>query len=300
MAYRIPTDLLSYFFKDILRRKETRRTPKGTINVNTIFILSAGRTGTHFLQQFFNTCFQDVYAVHEPHPDLFELGMQKIRSDLSSEAICEKIKDYRVRFLEKNLFHGTGTYIESNPHAAYLIPELMDTFGFVKFLYVVRNPIDSARSFYAKSPVKNGGQMLFYGENDHRKRISPMDFRDDKWEREWPYFSRVHKIAWYWNKVNSIIQDSLQTKENTLQVKYEDFFSENQSTRKSTILQVVDFLELAENRVADWNKINGATGQKSNATKVDFLPPFEQWPIKEKEKFMELTAIMRMRLGYPL
>lgn len=125
-----------------------------------------------------------------------------------------------------------------------------------------------------------------------------MDFPTDKWAKKWPGFSRVHKIAWFWNKVNSIILDSLQNTGNTILVKYEDFFSENPVTRESTLLEIVNFLDLTENRMADWDKINREMAQKSNATKTDYLPPFEQWPLKEKEMFMELTEVMRARLGY--
>ncbi|WP_339925576.1 sulfotransferase domain-containing protein [uncultured Cyclobacterium sp.] len=298
MAWKIQINPISCLFKDKTGNNSRKSRPKENIEVETIFIISAGRSGTRFFQDFFNTCFSQVYAVHEPQPDFFDMGMQKIRTDLLFDVSRQNICEFRRPLLKQVLSTPKTTYIESNPHAAYLIPELMATFSSIKFLYVVRNPIDSVRSFYAKSPKDSGGEMLFYGENDHRKRICPKDFPGDGWEKEWPDFNRVHKIAWYWNKVNSIIQESLKNSENSIQIKYEDFFSKNQSIREKTILRVMEFLKLTEKRDADWNKINRIMNQRSNATKVEYLPPFDQWPIKEKEMFKMLTKEMRIKLNY--
>ena len=44
-----------------------------------ILIISSGRTGTNFMAHWFSTLSDEFYSVHEPSPDLFQLGIEKLR-----------------------------------------------------------------------------------------------------------------------------------------------------------------------------------------------------------------------------
>ena len=59
------------------------------------FIVSTGRTGTKFFEDFLSQNFNEVYAVHEPRPDFFDIGISKIRKNTSKEEIVSYIKNKR-------------------------------------------------------------------------------------------------------------------------------------------------------------------------------------------------------------
>ena len=45
-------------------------------DMESVFFVSTGRTGTKFFARFFSTAYDNVLAYHEPTPDLFDLGLQ--------------------------------------------------------------------------------------------------------------------------------------------------------------------------------------------------------------------------------
>ena len=140
--------------------------------------------------------------------------------------------------------------------------------------------------------------MLFYGNNDHRNRISPADFPGDKHAKDWESFNRLQKIAWYWNKANSIILKDLIGLGCGMTLKYEDLFSRDLPKKKETLEMMINFLGLEEKIKPDWPMIENTLSQKTNATKTELLPPFEQWPEKEQKMLLALTKEMRGKLGY--
>lgn len=52
-------------------------------DVRVAFIVSTGRTATHFLAHLLDEALDNTLAVHEPGPQVYDLGVRLIRGELS-------------------------------------------------------------------------------------------------------------------------------------------------------------------------------------------------------------------------
>jgi hypothetical protein len=197
-------------------------------------------------------------------PDLFTIGMKKLRDKLSQKEVCNYILRNRIKILIESIKDKKSSYIESNPQSIYVIPELLKSFRNIRFLYIVRDPKDTINSLYNLSPVKDLAKMQFYGENDHRKRINPTDFPDDNFKYEWNILSRIGKISWYWNKANSIIYNSLKDTEGCMIIKFEDLFSSRRSLQWENLWDLTRFLGISNCLIKDKEIIGTIFSEKMN------------------------------------
>ena len=72
------------------------------------------------MESFLNAASDDVFCVHEPRPDLFDLSIEKIREKKSYAFISEQIKKKRYPILKESLNQDKRKYVESNPFATFL------------------------------------------------------------------------------------------------------------------------------------------------------------------------------------
>lgn len=156
--------------------------------VDVSVITSSGRTGTQFLAWMLRQV--GVHSVHEPSPDLFNESVAKHRHD---ENVVGGIRRKRPPSFE---LLRDGKYVESNWNLITLLDEADEVFGGAKISFIVRNFYDYVESALNKSP-DGSGDMFFYGQNDHRSRLTATDFGEMS-EKEWENLHRAEKIAWWW------------------------------------------------------------------------------------------------------
>lgn len=259
---------------------------------NNFFIVSTGRTATNFFAHFFDENFPEVLALHEPAPDLFHVGMNKYRKKKSVLGVKGSLKIGRYKEYKKLKKDKKNHYIESNPNLSLLLPEINRFFPNPKILFVTRDLPSYLLSAFNKSP-DGSNEMFFYGENDHRQRLTPFDVNDKPYQQEWAGMSREERIAWYWKTCNAIICDNLSTMDH-LHIKYEDIFlGEN---RVEELQKVIQFFNLPNNKSEDFYE--KALGHKKNTNPEQILKDLDQLDQKKKDRILAMTSEMRRKLEY--
>lgn len=256
--------------------------------VDSIFVVSTGRTGTKFFETFFNAIDAETFAVHEPQPDFFDLGIRKIRNAWSTRQIEEYIHGQRGVYLRSFTEQRKKKYVECNPFLSLLLKEVKSVFKKARFIIITREPKSYVKSALNKSPLDDGA-FYFYGKNDKRLRMRSLDFDGDSYQDQWEQFTRLEKISWYWNKCNLVLLDYYQNNKNhCLHIKFEDIFSKDKEQRFRTIGRMLAFLNinLDKETVRDLIKL---IDEKDNMTKEVIYGGIETWTEEEKENFYILT-----------
>jgi len=258
------------------------------------FIISSGRTGTYFLSQFFSNYFENVLSVHEPYPDLFDISMRGIRKNWKEQKKLSKVKSARNRQLlqiyrSQNLF-----YIESNPNLILLIPEIRKIFEDLKILFITRNIESYILSAYSKSPV-NKKEVLFYNDNDHRKRLSAIDVKDKEYSMNWYEMDRLEKIAWWWNYSNKLIIENYNEKDSML-MKFEDLFESSQ--KQENLNKMITFFGLHDFQKYDEKEVKEIFALKSNETRTKLVDKFIDIEKETQANILKISASVKEKLGY--
>lgn len=259
--------------------------------LNATFIISTGRTGTKFFETFFRQVDTGIYSVHEPYPDLFQEGINKVRYGYSSDDIKKNIFLIRSAYLKEISRERPRIYVESNPFLPPVLDEIYEVFPKAKFIYISRDPKSYLNSALNKSPGDDG-VSFFYAENDTRKRITAKDIKD-KYEKRWEEFSREEKILWYWNYCNLSIIDFFERKRpDKLHLKFEDIFSKDIDTKKDSIERILDFMNL--NNTSE-KIIEDISFQKKNFTRENIFDT-KEFISDKRSVFNELTKEAMMKI----
>jgi hypothetical protein len=265
-----------------------------TGNLPVAFIVSTGRTGTQFFEQFFNQIYPEVLCFHEPKPDLFEVGLGQFRKEkpvnLDQAIIYSRLN--QIRAFQKS---KKELYLESNPNAFCLIEPIRKAFPRVKFIRIVRDPISYLMSAYSKSPT--GDQVrFFYANNDGRKRLTPFDIGDDSAAKDWNSYGRFERIAWFWNASNQIMEKSLSNGNDSITLRFEEIFNKDHSF--AAIQRMVEFLGLDPGRVTA-ERLKDVMSHKANQTVEKKIDGPEKWTKEQIAVFNRLTEEMRLKFNYP-
>jgi hypothetical protein len=220
--------MINRIVEGIFRRSATA-SRLGWNSVDVGLITGSGRTGTQFLAWMLRRV--GVHSLHEPHPDLFDVSIAKHRYNQNVVGELWSKRTPSVKTLKAD------QYIESNPNLTTLIEEANQVFNGVKVAFIVRNFYDYIESALNKSP-DGSGEIFFYGENDHRNRLTAADFGEMSL-LEWKELHRAEKIAWWWNKCSSIARK--ECKEGRIDArifKFEDIFYKGEIRDLFTFLNV--------------------------------------------------------------
>lgn len=264
-------------------------------NLNAFFVVSTGRTGTKFFETFFNAVDSRTFSVHEPAPDLFDIGINKYREGWPISQVEDYIRAHRVRYLRSFSGKRIKRYVECNPFASFLLEEIKKVFPRAKFIIITRKPETYLKSALNKSPFDDGKSYL-YGENDGRLRLRPQDFSEKEQKKKWKHFSRMEKIAWYWNKCNTMLMDYYDRhEEHCLHIKFEEVFSKDKEVRLKSIGRMLDFVGV-EIEDKNLHSLLDLSDVKKNATKALVFEGIESASKEERSKFLELTASANNRI----
>ena len=102
------------------------------------YIISAGRTGTVFLESFFNLHCPGVTAVHEPAPSRQHLMLANLRNEwgIGGSLLSWHFQKSRLARLEAR----SGAYVEINPHLCPFTDLLPDPLRPLRVVHMVREP----------------------------------------------------------------------------------------------------------------------------------------------------------------
>ncbi|ARN76513.1 hypothetical protein BST97_15545 [Nonlabens spongiae] len=272
-----------------------RRVFKNASAKNFYFIVSTGRTGTNFMEAFINKASHDVFCVHEPHPDLFNLSIEKYREKKSSNYIYEKLQESRYEVLHSFLNSRKSIYIESNPFAAFLVDNLKETFKNAKFIFIYRDIDTYLLSALNKSPLGNNVNN-FYAKDDGRKRLSPIDFDNNELAKVWSDLSRAQKITWYWTKCNTYLRNY--AKDNSghvLELKFEDLFSLENKKKHTSFSKLFSYLNI-ELESKHLNELLKNSFDKRNSTEEKFYKSLTELSQHETEWIQSQSANLSREL----
>jgi len=285
--------------KDRLRYLKRKSTLK---KVDAVLVVSTGRTGTKFFEKFFRDLSLNAVVLHEPKPDFFGFGLDKIRDAFYGRKLTKQLIIIRgiliLSLQEQGLLKKGTKYVESNPFLFPILDEYIPVFKSVKIIYITRDPKTYLVSAFNKDP-SNDDRNDFYGSSDVRSRLTAADFKEMTTEA-WEAFSRQEKIAWYWNKCNSILYDKYKAlDENALHVTFEALFSGSMETRIESFKKVISFVE--PTYVFDQNDdtLVALSAKKINRSKtLSGVEQFDDFDIEIQRKVLALVAPMSKKIGY--
>lgn len=231
-----------------------------------VFILSTGRTGTQFFEDYFNQTSKAVCR-HEPWPS----RRFKFLSNLYLNQKVGKRRLGRIYLLSrKRLFASLRgrSYIESSNFLFGCIPALKEIYGDLRIVHLVRHPHSYVSSHLGKG-FWRGHKRFFARFVPYWLEKLPLDKRNDP----------IEILAARWNYVNSQIA-SYEADYPYLRIRFEELFSEDKRLASQTLNQIREFcdlpvLEAQENESWLWSPKNVSRRKK-------VLKPGEKEYIQER------------------
>ena len=280
---------ISMAHKTLRRRIEDILGPLGLLRpvdwstVDMTFIVSTGRTGTRFFGRFFDA-FEGVYARHEPKPDMVGLGVEYAAGRVSFQRAAGVIEANRRAIGHEVKRRGASVYVESNNRFFSLLKPLRSVFPHARIVHVVRDGRDYVRSGLGRE---------WYTGKDRFPRLTASMFPDDPWHDRWNTMDRFEKIAWRWQKKDSILSDDMADLDNTLTVRFEDIFT---APDRPGLFEITRFLGFTDSEVA--TQLQHMGSRKMNATQNPPLPPWAEWDTDLVERFDRIAGKHLRRCGY--
>ena len=185
------------------------------------FVVSTGRTGTHFIAHYLNRSGLRT-AVHQPEPDPAEMPIHCTTRDLADGVARGTYDDAAAgRWLAARRVEAE---VEVNPFLYALIPAVRAVYPDRKYVYIARDPwgfCQSAYRFWMAPAGPFTKPVQFYVDERHERRLcAPEVAGGDAYAERWPTLSRAEKIAWFWRIKNQILVRALPP--GTLYLRFEE------------------------------------------------------------------------------
>lgn len=236
-----------------------------------------------------------MYTLHEPRPDLFDIGVDFHRGVVSEKSVIEELKFTRLSLINGAVGRQRSVYVESNPNASVILPQIMQAFPNYRILWITRDVDTYLPSAYNKSP-DDSGTMFFYSENDHRKRLTAEDFKDDRWRTEWSNFTRAERIAWWWQKCNSLLLGQTQNDPRCMRVGFENLF--DHAVGPELLRRIVCFLGGDDRQIIKDGVIEEVISKPCNETRHVATDDAGELRVADDGRLRDLTSSVRRSLGY--
>jgi hypothetical protein len=257
------------------------------------FAIGTGRCGTHFLSQIL-AYEPDIAAAHERNRlnETFQRYCQWYNLPVDHGGFLHT-KEQEIR---ADLRHKSFSF-EASAYLSCSVLELYERFG-ARFILMVRRPEAVVNSYWGKGwyetdPVytdanKALGFNWYQESHPHHPfaRLAPVGPERDSWMQ----LSRVGKLAWYWNALNTaVIAQFAQIPATHWQIaRLEDFsFASYQEIMQflgwPSTLSPDKFQQIAQKRP-------GKREQKYT---------IHQWSAEAQKEFEEQVKPMALRFNYP-
>lgn len=176
------------------------------------FAIGTGRCGTQFIARIMQQ-EQGIASVHERNPfnETFHRYCKWYNLPVDSEGFLQTKESEIKQDLENNRFS-----FEASAHLSLSVQELYDRFK-AKFLLLVRSPERVVNSYLQKKwyeqPVIRADPNLAPGHQEYCEsfhhslgRIIPSGEKFLQWNQ----MSRIGKLAWYWNALNTQVLEQFE------------------------------------------------------------------------------------------
>ncbi len=196
-----------------------------------VFILSTGRTGTQFFEDYINRT-SPALCRHEPRPS-------RRFKFLSNLYLNQKVSSRRVGKIYQNsrkkLFRSLRgqLYIESSNFLFGCMAPLREVYPESKVIHLVRHPVDYASSHLGKG-FWRGHKRFFARHVPYWLETLTVEDRSDP----------IQLLAARWKYVNRQI-GSYAADQPYLRIRFEDLFSEDPGTSSGTLNRIRVFCGLA-------------------------------------------------------
>ncbi|GAB6137364.1 sulfotransferase domain-containing protein [Halanaerobaculum tunisiense] len=234
------------------------------------FIISTGRTGTHFLSEFLNQ-FSSVFSIHEPHPTFLRLAINYACGEVTDLKAVKKVERCRRALCREIKREDANIYFEASNRLFSLVPILRKVFSDCSIVHIVRDGRDYVRS---------GMSRNWYKEEDDGSRLRAIYFEDDKYYDKWEDMSRFEKICWEWQKKDQFIWQEIKDSDDAITVKFEDIFKNDKC---KGIYEIADYIDLPREETDQI--IEQMMNRKVNSTKEYAIPKWPAWSQERQEKF---------------
>jgi len=263
------------------------------------FILSTGRAGSKMLAKSLARHPQ-VFAIHEPLPHLNAEAFAYWNGHLTEKKIKKSVDNKRSK-LVKQVSNNRTVYIESSHYCSYLAPILDELYN-SKFIFLYRDGRNFVRSglerenWYPekafKHPKNGFGEIL--RRQIRRRFLIDVGYSWDDHQLIPPkmYTSRMEKISWLWNEINSEIFEFLATLPAD-----KHMFQKLENLNRDAFKEIVSFIDVeSSDKILD-DMISVSTSGV-NKTVDRRVPKFDNWQTTDREKFWKISGNMMEKLGY--
>ena len=263
----------------------------GWENIQTAFVTSTGRTGTMFFRDFFTENFENTKAVHEPWPDLHDIGYNRHHNKFSLDRTIDIIKRERSGICQELNNDKITNFLESNYNLSYLLPYLEPVFGEFKLVHVIREPKSYLKSIFSTEDANRH----IYAPFDNRPRITAPDFPEDPYANQWENWGRFEKLCWHYYKVNTQLGDFVDASDNAITVKFDEIFK--QENNFEGLFKIVDFIGFQLKKGKSRANLLSSLTNRANKTKKAGLTGYEEWTKEQKAIFHKITDPVADRFG---
>lgn len=200
------------------------------------YVLSAGRTGTVFLEHFLNRHFPGVTAEHEPRVTRTQMMLANLRNDtgFGGTLLARWFTAARAR----REAAAPGNYVELNPFLCAMTDLLPAPGRSLRVVHMVRDPADwslSMTSFKASKAFRPFIDLVPFAKPYPSPR--PAD---------WTALDAYEKGLWRWNWCNSRIAALRPLCAAYVVVRYEDLFSGDEDRARDELRRIRTALALAD------------------------------------------------------
>ena len=290
-------------------------------NINKLFIISSGRTGTDFLGKNIGYLSNSIYSIHQPdvinftksrRKELFfkltnlgfiniivlkflgikgtrNLSLKRVKNYFEKEKSLKKLIDERKKL---NL-NPVNLYIEANWQLFGIIQDLLSLKS-SKVILIFRDPRNWVTSWMNKGGWYDNKDLLSKINVLGFKRITPQNV--GIYNPEWKNYTRFQKLCWVWNYMNSNFYNTL--RENNKNVRhffFEDIFMKKDKTT------IRNFLQFALDDYFKEEYVNKMLGMLQNKVNENTQEEFPKWPDWDKKYCRDLHYFcgdLMQKLGY--
>lgn len=242
------------------------------------YILSAGRTGTVFLESFLNAHCPGVTAIHEPPPSRQHLMLANLRNEcgIGGGLLAWHFHKSRLARLKAR----SGAYVEINPHLCPFTDLLPDAARPLRVVHMVREP-----SSWAASMLGFKASTSFRTVIDYIPFATPYPVPRPQ---DWRTLSFAEKVLWRWQWCNSQILKLKDLTPHYCLIRYEDLFAAAER-REQALRTILATLGLG----FEVNAGNAAFAERHNPAASAARPP-------DHAAVKRICGDLAQKLGYDL
>ena len=255
--------------------------PRDVLLSPYLFVLSTGRCGTELISNILAKS-PALSVEHSPKPELEYVSSLIHRNNISGEALKVAVLAARFDLFFLQAFISGKSYVETNNRITFFAPALSELLPNSKFIHLVRNPADFVRS----------GMRRGYYQKDvvQHQRLDGSNYLP------WNTFSRLEKIAWEWNEINSKIEDfkCIVSESRVLTINSESLFKD-----PSTVSSIYEFIGIK-------NPFEGRNGSQMlarllsnpvNKQNQGSFPKYPDWSEADRIRFCHIVTLAS-KYGY--